>query len=176
MADRVVKRGSRVNTISPGIIFTPLAKDELASPRGDGYRRMMTLSAAGRGGMPDEVGVVGALLMGPDGAFITGSDILMDGGESRLPTGKASSRRSDRRARAEVIEGLAPWGFARSNCAKSSFILGAEASTSSRGRSPSPWTSPPTGARLQDEHDLRPIGTPSRHRHLHQIDQRACPT
>jgi len=74
------KRGARVNTISPGIIFTPLAKDELTGPRGDGYRRMITLCAAGRGGTPDEVGVVGALLMGPDGAFITGSDFLMDGG------------------------------------------------------------------------------------------------
>jgi NAD(P)-dependent dehydrogenase (short-subunit alcohol dehydrogenase family) len=74
------KRGARVNTISPGIIFTPLAMDELTGPRGDGYRRMITLSAAGRGGTPDEVGVVGALLMGPDGAFITGSDFLMDGG------------------------------------------------------------------------------------------------
>ena len=74
------KRGARVNTISPGIIFTPLARDELNGPRGAGYRRMIEISAAGRGGTPDEVGAVGALLMGPDGAFITGSDFLMDGG------------------------------------------------------------------------------------------------
>src|SRR6478752_6905098 len=74
------KRGARVNTISPGIIFTPLAKDELTGPRGEGYRRMIELSPAGRGGTPDEVGTVGALLMGSDGAFITGSDFLMDGG------------------------------------------------------------------------------------------------
>jgi len=74
------KRGARVNAISPGIIFTPLAKDELAGPRGEGYRHMIALSAAGRGGTPDEVGAVGALLMGPDGTFITGSDFLMDGG------------------------------------------------------------------------------------------------
>lgn len=74
------KRGARVNTISPGIIITPLAKDELTGPRGLGYRRMIELSAAGRAGTPDEVGSVGALLMGPDGAFITGSDFLMDGG------------------------------------------------------------------------------------------------
>lgn len=74
------KRGARVNTISPGIIITPLAKDELTGPRGEGYRRMIELSAAGRAGTPDEVGTVGALLMGPDGGFITGSDILMDGG------------------------------------------------------------------------------------------------
>jgi len=43
-------------------------------------RRMLEVSAAGRAGTPDEVGTVGALLMGPDGAFITGSDLLMDGG------------------------------------------------------------------------------------------------
>jgi len=74
------KRGARVNTISPGIIITPLARDELTGPRGEGYRRMIELSPAGRAGTPDEVGTVGALLMGPDGAFITGSDFLMDGG------------------------------------------------------------------------------------------------
>jgi NAD(P)-dependent dehydrogenase (short-subunit alcohol dehydrogenase family) len=74
------KRGARINTISPGIIITPLANDELKGPRGAGYRRMMELCAAGRAGTPDEVGNVGALLMGADGAFITGSDFLMDGG------------------------------------------------------------------------------------------------
>ncbi|MGH6713568.1 MAG: SDR family oxidoreductase [Bradyrhizobium sp.] len=74
------RRGARVNTISPGIICTPLAKDELSGPRGPGYRRMIEVSAAGRIGNPDEVGNVAALLMGPDGAFITGSDFLIDGG------------------------------------------------------------------------------------------------
>jgi NAD(P)-dependent dehydrogenase (short-subunit alcohol dehydrogenase family) len=74
------KRGARINTISPGIIITPLANDELTGPRGAGYRHMIEVSAAGRAGTPDEVGIVGALLMGPNGAFITGSDFLMDGG------------------------------------------------------------------------------------------------
>jgi NAD(P)-dependent dehydrogenase (short-subunit alcohol dehydrogenase family) len=74
------KRGARVNTISPGIIITPLAREELAGPRGEGYRRMIEVSAAGRAGTPDEVGSVGALLMGAEGGFITGSDFLMDGG------------------------------------------------------------------------------------------------
>jgi NAD(P)-dependent dehydrogenase (short-subunit alcohol dehydrogenase family) len=74
------KRGARVNTISPGIIITPLAKEELAGPRGDGYRKMIQNSAVGRAGTPDEVANVAALLMGADGAFITGSDFLMDGG------------------------------------------------------------------------------------------------
>jgi NAD(P)-dependent dehydrogenase (short-subunit alcohol dehydrogenase family) len=74
------KRRGRINTISPGIVMTPLAKDELAGPRGEGYRRMIEGSVAKRAGTPDEVGAVGALLMGPDGGFITGSDFLMDGG------------------------------------------------------------------------------------------------
>jgi NAD(P)-dependent dehydrogenase (short-subunit alcohol dehydrogenase family) len=79
-AVRWSKRGARINTISPGIIITPLAKDELSGPRGEGYRRMIDLSPVGRAGTPDEVGTLGALLMGPDGAFITGSDFLTDGG------------------------------------------------------------------------------------------------
>ena len=73
-------RGARINTISPGIVMTPLAKDELTGPRGAGYRAMIEGSAAGRAGTPDEVAAVAALMMGPDGGFITGSDFLIDGG------------------------------------------------------------------------------------------------
>lgn len=74
------RRGARINTISPGIVITPLARDELTGPRGAGYRRMIDLCPAKRAGTPDEVAGVAALLMGPDGGFITGSDFLMDGG------------------------------------------------------------------------------------------------
>jgi len=74
------RRGARVNTISPGIIITPLANDELSGPRGAGGRRMIDGCPVGRAGTPDEVGNLAALLMGPDGSFITGSDFLMDGG------------------------------------------------------------------------------------------------
>ncbi len=74
------QRGARVNAISPGIVMTPLARDELTGPRAEGYQRMINLSPVGRAATPDEVGHVGALLMGPDGGFITGSDVLMDGG------------------------------------------------------------------------------------------------
>jgi NAD(P)-dependent dehydrogenase (short-subunit alcohol dehydrogenase family) len=79
-AVRWAKRGARINTISPGIIITPLAIDELTGPRGEGYHRMIEFSPTGRAGTPDEVANVAALLMGPDGGFITGSDFLMDGG------------------------------------------------------------------------------------------------
>ena len=82
MAQAVVwgRRGARVNAISPGIIITPLARDELSGARAEGYRTMLSGSPAGRAGTPDEVATVAALLMGSDGAFITGSDVLMDGG------------------------------------------------------------------------------------------------
>jgi len=74
------ERGARVNAISPGIIITPLARDELNGANGAGYRRMIELAPAGRAGTPDEVATVGELLMSEQGAFITGSDILIDGG------------------------------------------------------------------------------------------------
>ena len=103
------KRGARVNTISPGIIFTPLAKDELTGPRGEGYRRMIELSPVGRGGTPDEVGAVGALLMGPDGTFITGSDFLMDGGvTASYFHGELAPRRSTPNAAADNRRRNAP--------------------------------------------------------------------
>lgn len=74
------KRGARINAISPGIVMTPLARDELTGPRGEGYRKMLATSPAGRAGTPDEVAALAALMMGPEGTFITGSDFLIDGG------------------------------------------------------------------------------------------------
>lgn len=79
-AVRWARRGARINAISPGIVMTPLSRRELEGPHGGEYRRMIEACAAGRAGTPDEVGAVGALLMGPEGQFISGSDILMDGG------------------------------------------------------------------------------------------------
>ncbi|MGW7439228.1 SDR family oxidoreductase [Streptomyces sp. NPDC054849] len=72
--------GVRVNSISPGIILTPLARDETSGPGAAGYRVMIDNCAAGRVGTADEVATVAAFLLGPDAAFITGSDLLMDGG------------------------------------------------------------------------------------------------
>lgn len=82
MAEAVTwgQRGARLNTISPGIVITPLANDELSGPRGAGYRRMIEGCPVGRAGTPDEIAQLAALLMGPDGGFITGSDFLIDGG------------------------------------------------------------------------------------------------
>ena len=74
------KRDARVFSISPGIIMTPLAFDELNGPRGEGYRKMLDLMPAKRAGTVDEMGVLVAFLMGPEATFITGTDILCDGG------------------------------------------------------------------------------------------------
>ena len=74
------KRGARINSISPGIIVTPLALDEFNGPRGDFYKNMFAKCPAGRPGTADEVANVAELLMSDRGAFITGSDFLMDGG------------------------------------------------------------------------------------------------
>ena len=74
------RRGARLNTISPGIVITPLARDELAGPRAAGYQAHARASPAGRAGTPDEVASLAAFVMGAEGAFITGSDFLMDGG------------------------------------------------------------------------------------------------
>lgn len=57
-----------------------MSRDELRGPSGEEFRAMIDASPAGRAGTPVEVATVAALLLGPDGAFITGSDFLMDGG------------------------------------------------------------------------------------------------
>lgn len=79
-ATRWGKRGATVNSISPGIIITPLANDELHGPRKDGYLKMIAASPAKRAGTPDEVGDLAEFLMSSRGRFISGADILIDGG------------------------------------------------------------------------------------------------
>ena len=74
------QRGARVNSISPGIVVTPLAIDEFNGPRGDFYKNMFASCPAGRSGTADEIANVAELLMSDKGAFITGADFLIDGG------------------------------------------------------------------------------------------------
>ncbi len=74
------EKGARINSISPGIIVTPLAIDEFNGPRGDFYKNMFANCPSGRPGTADEVANVAELLMSDKGSFITGSDILADGG------------------------------------------------------------------------------------------------
>ena len=74
------EKGARINSISPGIVVTPLAIDEFNGPRGDFYKNMFAKCPARRPATADEVANVAELLMSPKGAFITGSDFLIDGG------------------------------------------------------------------------------------------------
>lgn len=85
-------RGARVNAISPGIVVTPLAAHELDSPTGNVYRAMVQASPAKRMAPPDEIAIAAGFLLGPDAGFITGADLLIDGGviaamrAGKLPT------------------------------------------------------------------------------------------
>ncbi len=72
-------RRARINTISPGVIVTPLAYDEFAAA-GEGYQKMIDASAAERTGTSDEIAEAGAFLLGEHAGFITGTDLLIDGG------------------------------------------------------------------------------------------------
>ena len=74
------EKGARLNSISPGIIVTPLAIDEFNGVRGEFYKNMFAKCPAGRPGTADEVANVAELLMSEKGAFITGTDVLCDGG------------------------------------------------------------------------------------------------
>ena len=73
------QRRARINTISPGVIVTPLAYDEFAAAGGN-YQVMIDTSAAERTGTSDEIAEAGAFLLGEHAGFITGTDLLIDGG------------------------------------------------------------------------------------------------
>lgn len=74
------KRNARINSISPGIIVTPLAIDEFNGPRGDFYKNMFAKCPAGRPGTADEVANIAEILLSEKADFISGSDFLIDGG------------------------------------------------------------------------------------------------
>ncbi|HVB44103.1 MAG TPA: SDR family oxidoreductase [Streptosporangiaceae bacterium] len=74
------ERGARINSISPGIISTPMGQAELGSASGQFMRVMISASGTGRLGTPDDIAAATAFLLGPESSFITGTDLLVDGG------------------------------------------------------------------------------------------------
>ena len=73
-------KGARINTISPGVISTPMGRAELQGEAGTHIQSMVDLSGARRVGSPDDIAAAAAFLTGPDSTFITGNDLLVDGG------------------------------------------------------------------------------------------------
>ena len=73
-------RGARVNTVSPGMIATAMGQHELNSKDGEAYRARIAEAPAGRVGTPDEIASAAAYLLGADAAYVTGADLLIDGG------------------------------------------------------------------------------------------------
>ena len=89
------KRRARINTISPGVIVTPLAYDEFRASSA-GYQAMIDASAAQRTGTSDEIAEVAAFLLGEHAKFITGTDLLVDGGViASIRTGEFKLWRED---------------------------------------------------------------------------------
>lgn len=71
--------GARINSVSPGIIVTPLAYDEFEAA-GDAYQAMIDASPARRVGTSEEIAAAAAFLLGDEASFVTGTDLLVDGG------------------------------------------------------------------------------------------------
>jgi NAD(P)-dependent dehydrogenase (short-subunit alcohol dehydrogenase family) len=73
-------RGARINTISPGVILTPMMRLEMEGVTGDTIRGMIQSMPLQRGGAAVEIAGAVAFLAGPDASYITGTDIVVDGG------------------------------------------------------------------------------------------------
>jgi meso-butanediol dehydrogenase / (S,S)-butanediol dehydrogenase / diacetyl reductase len=74
------ERGARINSISPGVISTAMGRLELDSESGALMRAMVDNSGLRRIGTPEDIAAATEFLLGPSAAFVTGTDLLVDGG------------------------------------------------------------------------------------------------
>ncbi|BBX46456.1 SDR family oxidoreductase [Mycobacterium cookii] len=74
------ERGARINSISPGIISTAMGRLELGGQSGAMMRAMVDNSGLRRLGTPEDIAAATEFLLGPSAAFVTGTDLLVDGG------------------------------------------------------------------------------------------------
>jgi NAD(P)-dependent dehydrogenase (short-subunit alcohol dehydrogenase family) len=74
------ERGARINSVSPGIISTAMGLQELNGDTGNVMKAMIDKSAAGRIGTPDDIAAAVDFLLSPAASFITGTDLVVDGG------------------------------------------------------------------------------------------------
>ena len=74
------RRGARLNSVSPGLLDNPMGRAELAGPFGAAMRDIAMSSPVGRLGSPYDIANAVAWLLSPDAAFVTGTDLLVDGG------------------------------------------------------------------------------------------------
>jgi NAD(P)-dependent dehydrogenase (short-subunit alcohol dehydrogenase family) len=77
-AQELGRSGIRVNTVSPGLIVTPMTERTYQDPVQKQHREEMT--ATGRVGTPEDVAGIVAFLCSDDSSFITGQNIVVDGG------------------------------------------------------------------------------------------------
>lgn len=84
-------RGARINSVSPGVISTAMGRQELSSATGDGMRAMIAMSGTKRPGTPDDIAAAVGFLLSPDASFVTGTDLLVDGGVVAAVSGAAAA-------------------------------------------------------------------------------------
>ncbi|KAK0748444.1 hypothetical protein B0T21DRAFT_406962 [Apiosordaria backusii] len=74
------EKGARINSVSPGAILTAMLRQELESPHGETIKQIIAGTPLQRGGTADEIASVVAFLAGSEASYVTGTDILVDGG------------------------------------------------------------------------------------------------